>query len=386
MIYGPFSLAGTSAAEFRMMYWINSEQSYDVLFLGASTDGSNFYGASTSGVYDWTERVFDLADVYTLGDLTGQPQVWVLVAFQSDLSMHAAEGVYVDDVLLRKFVGETPTTTPAPTSTVALPATFTPTPTGTPVAGPTATATATSTPTPTSTATSVQPPTATLTPAWEEARFYLPWAINHFPFIPAAPFLDAISNADGDGSYTISWSSSEGADTYTVQEDDNEDFSSPISVYSGSSTSTAINGRDVGTYFYRAKASNAHDSSDWSNVETLEVTVPLPDCPQTGEWSGTTDQGRNISFVVENSPQCQIAANSLQITIRDSCYYVTTTQFARSYSITNNSFDTGGVSSRVKGDFTSLTTIDGTFSLSMANPFPPPYNCTASGTWEATPR
>jgi hypothetical protein len=212
---------------------------------------------------------------------------------------------------------------------------------------------------------------------------YLP--ITVYTLIPATPVLNAISNA-GDGNYTISWSSSVGAVTYTLEEDNNGDFSSPTTVYSGSNTSAAISGRDIGTYYYRVRASNPRDYSDWSNIESVLVTVPLPECPQAGAWTGTTSQGRNIHFEVENSPQCRIAAESLSISIRDSCGYTTTTQFFNSFTITNDHFDTGaGGNVRVVGDFSSATSADGTFSLDMANPFPPPYNCTANGTWTASP-
>ena len=216
------------------------------------------------------------------------------------------------------------------------------------------------------------------------AVVYLPYILKA-PIDPTTPVLNAIDNPDGDGNYTVSWSSSVGADTYTLQEDDNGGFSSPTTVYSGVGTLKAISGRDVGMYYYRVRASNSHADSDWSNIESVEVTVRPPDCPQTGSWSGTTNQGRNISFDVENSPQCQIAANSLSIRIIDSCYNDTTTYFASSFPITNNHFDTGGGSIQVDGDFTSLTTASGTYSLDMFNPFPPPYNCYATGTWTATP-
>jgi hypothetical protein len=214
---------------------------------------------------------------------------------------------------------------------------------------------------------------------------YLPCVLNTLPVIPTAPVLNAISNGDGDGNYTISWSLSAGASTYTLEEDDNLDFSSPTTVYSGSSTSDEISGRDLGTYYYRVRASNVFADSDWSNIESVVVTVLPPDCPQAGAWSGITSQGRNIHFVVETSPTCRIAAHSLSISIRDSCYYDTTTEFSNSYPIVNNHFDTGGVSVSVEGDFTSLTTASGSFSLYMANPFPPPYNCSASGTWTTSP-
>jgi len=355
MVYGPFSLVDATDAEFRFMYWLNSEPTYDVLFAGASIDGSDFYGAITSGASDWTERIFDLTDVYTLGDLTGEAQVWVVIAFQSDLSIHDSEGAYVDDIEVRKYVGGGPTSTPTATSTAA---------------PPTAT------------------PTATQTPEPGDTEVYIPLSLKSFPFTPDAPVLNAISNEDGDGSYTVSWSSSEGADTYTLEEDDNTGFSSPTTVYSGSSTSKAISGRDVGTYYYRVRASNANASSGWSNVKAVEVTVPPPDCPQTGTWSGTTSQDRNISFVVEDSPQCQIAAASLHISIRDSCYATSTSTILGSIPITNNHFSYGSAShgAQVIGDFTSPTAANGTFSLSYANPFPgPPAYCTASGTWMATP-
>jgi hypothetical protein len=38
------------------MYWLNSEPNYDVLFAGASINGTNFFGEMTSGFEDWTEK------------------------------------------------------------------------------------------------------------------------------------------------------------------------------------------------------------------------------------------------------------------------------------------------------------------------------------------
>ena len=221
---------------------------------------------------------------------------------------------------------------------------------------------------------------------------YLPIVLNNYPLTPAAPILNAISNGDGDGNYTVSWSSSEGANTYTLEEDDNEGFTSPTTVYSGSNTSTAISGRDVGTYYYRVRASSASANSDWSNVVSVEVTVLLPACPHLGIWTGVTDQGtafKYIDFVVENSPTCQISANSaadsLQIAIFDSCGYATITRINHSSLITNSHFDTGADSVRVTGNFTSLTTASGTFSMDRPDPYIPSRRCKASGTWTAKP-
>ncbi|MDF1514309.1 MAG: S8 family serine peptidase [Brevefilum sp.] len=102
---------------------------------------------------------------------------------------------------------------------------------------------------------------------------YLPLIVK--PLNP--PTLNEISNTDGDGSYTVSWSSSSGATSYTLQEDENAAFSSPTTVYEGSSTSKAISGRDVGTYYYRVKATTGSMSSGWSNIRSVVVTVGLPE-------------------------------------------------------------------------------------------------------------
>jgi hypothetical protein len=94
----------------------------------------------------------------------------------------------------------------------------------------------------------------------------------------AAPTLSSIANSDGDGNYTVSWSSSTGATRYELQEDDNSAFSNPTTVYNGSSTSYPATDKSAGTYYYHAKACSSSDCSSWSN--TRSVTI-LP------EWDAT---------------------------------------------------------------------------------------------------
>lgn len=213
-----------------------------------------------------------------------------------------------------------------------------------------------------------------------DSMIYLPLVVKNFRLVPAAPVLSAISNADGDGNYSVSWSSSEGADTYSLEEDDNASFSSPSTVYSGSGPSTNISGRNVGTYYYRAQATNSFASSTWSNIESVTVTVPPPACPQIVAWRGTTNQGRSISFEVDNKPQCQIAADSLEINFLSGCNTSKTTIFTYDIPVTSSHFDTGGGNiTRVIGDFTTPVTASGTFSYS------PGTSCDVSGTWTAEP-
>jgi len=119
---------------------------------------------------------------------------------------------------------------------------------------------------------------------------------------------------------------------------------------------------------------------------TSTPTTQPGSCPSTGAWSGTTSQSRPISFEVVNSPQCEIAAMSLRIQVRDSCGAVSTTYYVQSQAIANNHFSTGtgATTSWVRGDFTSATTASGTFNSWRVNTVFPYGTCTASGTWTAS--
>jgi hypothetical protein len=106
MTYGPFSLADATAAELIFDWWSDTEHEYDAFFWGASTNGDDYYGTMVTG--DWaswtTDEVLDLSDVPTLGSLLGEEQVWIAFAFGSDSSV-TDRGSFVDNVLLRKWVG-----------------------------------------------------------------------------------------------------------------------------------------------------------------------------------------------------------------------------------------------------------------------------------------
>jgi hypothetical protein len=99
MVYGPFSLVGTTAADLQFRLWLNTEATYDGVCRLASTNGTNFHGICTSGSSPgWIDRVLDLAAY------TGQSQVWVALIFDSDSSVNYSEGGYVDNIVLRKYV------------------------------------------------------------------------------------------------------------------------------------------------------------------------------------------------------------------------------------------------------------------------------------------
>jgi Zn-dependent metalloprotease len=101
MVYGPFSLVGATAAELRFKAWVNTIYP-DILGYYASTDGRYYWGYHTWGSSGWSERVLDLSNVYTLGNLLGQPSVWIGFRFYSDPGTTYPEGAHLDNILLRK--------------------------------------------------------------------------------------------------------------------------------------------------------------------------------------------------------------------------------------------------------------------------------------------
>ena len=105
LVYGPFDLSGATAAQVTFQRWQRTESDYDFFEWRASVDGAKFYGWKSSGYSEgWGGVTFDLTDVGVLGNLCGEPQVWVAFVFTSDDSV-TYEGVFLDDVVVRKKTG-----------------------------------------------------------------------------------------------------------------------------------------------------------------------------------------------------------------------------------------------------------------------------------------
>ena len=322
MVYGPFSLEDATNAEFEFMFWLNSEIGYDFLYVGASIDGLSFYGEGASGIFDWSEHIFSLTDVPVIGNLTGKPQVWVLLLFQSDLSNTYAEGVYVDDIVLRKYVEGDFTVTPTATSTATSLATSTATPTATA----TSLATSTATATPTATTTVVIPltatPTMTQTPVTGNLPVYLPMVMNNqyngptpTPTKPLPPTTTPTP-------------------TMTL----------PATI---TPTPTA----------------------------TSDAVVP-----NDGNWSGLTSQGRTITMVVVSNGT-EVDTTKLTVFWNGACGVTSTTYYFYDAAISNGSFyESQYEGTYVRGTFTSETSASGNFYAVEEY-----LGCraTVSGTWTA---
>ena len=114
MVYGPFDLSSATDAELLFYHWTETEDSeaYDKFWVVASTDSDDWWGHWWSGDWaeecgGWCEDNFDLTNVGGLGNLCGQPEVWIAFFFESDSSF-TYEGTYVDDITLRAAVGDCP--------------------------------------------------------------------------------------------------------------------------------------------------------------------------------------------------------------------------------------------------------------------------------------
>ena len=105
MIHGPFTLADASDAELTFWYWLDTQMDHDYLKCMASINGTTYSGRQYSGnSQGWVSRSFALTDVYNLGNLCGEPEVWIAFGFTSDGSI-TGKGAFIDDVVLRKYEG-----------------------------------------------------------------------------------------------------------------------------------------------------------------------------------------------------------------------------------------------------------------------------------------
>ncbi|MBS1253206.1 MAG: hypothetical protein MAG451_02255 [Anaerolineales bacterium] len=102
MVYGPFDLSTATDAELLFDLWLDSESDHDYIQWLASTNGTNYHGRQRSGSHDWETLTFDLKDVPTLGNITGQSQVWIALVFQSDGNFDTDHsGPWLDNIVLR---------------------------------------------------------------------------------------------------------------------------------------------------------------------------------------------------------------------------------------------------------------------------------------------
>jgi hypothetical protein len=216
---------------------------------------------------------------------------------------------------------------------------------------------------------------AVKTAGMELEKSYLPLIMDPYQ-MPATPVLEDINNG-GFGGYTVAWSESSEATAYTLQEDDNIGFTSPITAYTGKDTSVDLN-RSLGTYYYRVNASNPEYTSGWSNIESAVVTI---ESPHIGNWTGSVSGGNTINMVVINGGT-MIDTIAINVNWSGTCGVTSTIYYYYDVSINNvGHFSDSHLSgSSISGDFTTSTTADGTFYAVLDTGT---CSATRSGTWTA---
>jgi hypothetical protein len=110
-------------------------------------------------------------------------------------------------------------------------------------------------------------------------QMIFPLVVNRWPPIPFTPTLNPIENPDHDGNYTVSWTAADLAETYSLEEDDNPNFTSPTVVFSGAALSWQATNKPPDTYYYRVRGHNEYGYGNYSNVRSVLVVPPLPATP-----------------------------------------------------------------------------------------------------------
>ena len=116
---------------------------------------------------------------------------------------------------------------------------------------------------------------------------------------PFVPILAELVSPDVDASYTVIWSTVGEATSYLVEESEDQGFSSPQSIYSGTDSTTDIEKTADGMYWYRAKATGRYGDGVWCPVHSIEVAIlgvpvlqaiasPDTDGTYTVQWSAAS--------------------------------------------------------------------------------------------------
>jgi hypothetical protein len=109
-----------------------------------------------------------------------------------------------------------------------------------------------------------------------------------------------IDNADGDGNFTVSWGTSERADSYGLEEQ--WQGGSWFQAYQGTSTQAPLANRPPGTYLYRCRARNSWGYSAWSNPQSTVVQGTPPGTISTPSSSAVNAGGKSVVKVINDCP------------------------------------------------------------------------------------
>lgn len=122
-----------------------------------------------------------------------------------------------------------------------------------------------------------------------------PWSSTQTAIVllPETPTLNSINNADGDGLYTITWSSTARSSSFMLEESRNTNFIPAQIVYSGNGNSWNVTKSTSGAYYYRVRSVGPTGQSGWSNTQSVQVSAGVSILPNY-----TTYRTSNYQVVV----------------------------------------------------------------------------------------
>ena len=102
-------------------------------------------------------------------------------------------------------------------------------------------------------------------------RLFMPMVMRNHTLTPRAPTLAPISNPDGDGNYTLSWTPGTGPapTSYDIEEN------GVVVVSSYTGQSYGFTNRPYGTHTYRVRGRNAVGAGPWSAAQSATVLPPV---------------------------------------------------------------------------------------------------------------
>jgi hypothetical protein len=140
---------------------------------------------------------------------------------------------------------------------------------------------------------------------------------------PTAPNLNNPGTTNDNGTFTLTWAPGSDPDgyiaRYEIEMSNTSGFTVVLGQWNATSTDKLISGLNNGTYYFRVRSVDDHEAKSlWSNIESIEVAIPITDF-----------SGPNISNVI-HSPVSPIQGDSISIsaTVTDftgvenvTCYY-----------------------------------------------------------------
>ncbi|HPN52011.1 MAG TPA: S8 family serine peptidase [Anaerolineaceae bacterium] len=91
----------------------------------------------------------------------------------------------------------------------------------------------------------------------------------------SAPFMDVISNSDGNGDFVVSWQTVASATGYILEKSATAYFDQPVQVYSGPLTQYNAVSMPEGRWYFRVRATSAAGNSPWSTSRLAIVTIHI---------------------------------------------------------------------------------------------------------------